>query len=182
METEMLDPEVWATLGRAIRADRERQGMTREQLAERVRSRGVQVSSRSIGTLEEGPPPKRGSKRPSLEPTVAALGWRPGWTDRILAGEDPSVVLQRAEAAEADESPRSHLLELIPGVYEFSRTAAGLGAPSKLRDEFDQLVQQILSAVGTDERRYALAAYRPHAAGEGVPADDAARIRDALGN
>ncbi|MFJ8992674.1 hypothetical protein ACIRQH_20035 [Streptomyces sp. NPDC102279] len=175
----MDDPRVWATLGRAIRADRERQGLTREQLAERVRERGVQVSSRSITTLEEGPAPKRGSKRPTLEPTVAALGWRPGWTDRILAGEDASVVLQRTETTETEGSPRSHLLELVPSVYEFSRTAAGLGAPAQLRDDFDELVQEILAAVKT-ERGYALAAYRPHAAGEGVPADDAARIRDAL--
>lgn len=176
----MDDPEVWAMLGRAIRADRERQGLTREQLAERVRERGVQVSSRSIGTLEEGPAPKRGAKRPSLEPTVAALGWRPGWTDRILAGEDASTVLQRSESEAVDESPRSHLLELVPSVYEFSRVAAGLGAPNRLRDEFDQLVQQILTAVTPDGRSFALAAYRPHAAGEGVPADDAARIRSAL--
>ncbi|MCX5285986.1 hypothetical protein [Streptomyces sp. NBC_00198] len=176
----MDDPEVWATLGRAIRADRERQGLTREQLADRVRARGVQVSSRSIGTLEEGPAPKRRTKRPTLEPTVAALGWQPGWTDRILQGEDPSFVLQGAAAAEGGDPSRAHLLELVPGVYEFSRTAAGLGAPSRLRDNFDELVQEILAAVKTDDRSYTLAAYRPHSAGEGVPVDDAARIRDAL--
>lgn len=174
------DPEAWAMLGGAIRADRERQGLTREQLAERVRDRGAEVSSRSITTLEEGPAPKRGTKRPTLEPTVAALGWLPGWTDRILAGESASVVLQRPESESPEKPTRSHLLELVPSVYEFSRTAASLGAPTGLRDEFDRLVQQMLAAVTADKRQYGLAAYRPHAVGEGVPADDAARIRDAL--
>lgn len=176
----MDDPNVWATLGRAIRADRERQGLSLKALAMRVAELGGQASDRSIGSLERGVVPKRGTKPPTLEPTVAALGWRPGWADRILAGEDASVVLQRTESAETQQSPRSHLLELVPTVYEFSRTAAGLGAPPRLRDDFDQLVQEILSAVKADGRGYALAAYRPHAPGEGVPADDAARIRDAL--
>ncbi|MFE4547562.1 hypothetical protein [Streptomyces sp. NPDC056785] len=177
----MDDPEIWATLGRAIRADRERQGLSRAQLVDRVRERGGQVTDRTIGSLERGVVPKRGAKPPSLEPVVSALGWRPGWADRILAGEDPARVLQRPVATEAVESPRSHLLELVPGVYEFSRVAVGLGAPTGLRDEFDQLVQQILTSVTADSGRpFALAAYRPHAMGEGVPADDADRIRDAL--
>jgi transcriptional regulator with XRE-family HTH domain len=177
------DPEVWAVLGRAIRSDRERQGLTREQLAERVHERGLKVSTRSIGSLEKGIPPKKRDKPSTLEPVVAALGWQPGWTDRILAGEDPGAVLQYGEADTRGDSPRAQLLELVPTVYEFSRTAARLGAPAQLRDDFDHLVQQLLdSTTATQSSRatYGLAAYRPHAEGEGVPADDAARIRDAL--
>ncbi|MGW6009656.1 hypothetical protein [Streptomyces sp. NPDC055210] len=173
-------PEMWAVLGRAIRAERERQGLSLKKLSARVAKLGGQASDRSIGSLERGVVPKRGDKPPTLEPTVAALGWLPGWADRILSGEDPSVVLQRSDRPTPEESPRAHLLELVPTVYEFSRTAAGLGAPSGLRDQFDQLVQRILSAVAPEGRSYALAAYRPHAAGEGVPVDDAARINDAL--
>lgn len=177
------DPEAWAALGRAIRSDRERQGLTRAELAARVAGQGGQVTSRSIGTLEEGPPPKRGTKRPSLEPTVAALGWRPGWTDRILAGEDPSAVLQRDGAVATDATPRSHLLELLPVVYDFGRTAVQAGAPASLRDDFERIVQQLIDAVpgGRSSRAsYSLAAYRPHAEGEGVPSDDAARIQEAM--
>jgi transcriptional regulator with XRE-family HTH domain len=177
------DPEVWAVLGRAIRSDRERQGLTREALADRVRQRGGKVTARSIGSLEKGVPPKKRDKPSTLEPVVAALGWQPGWTDRILGGEDPGAVLQAGEAEPRGDSPRAQLLELVPTVYEFSRTAARLGAPVQLRDEFDHLVQQLLDSTtsGQPERAtYGLAAYRPHAEGEGVPADDAARIRDAL--
>jgi transcriptional regulator with XRE-family HTH domain len=179
----MNDPGVWTALGRAIRADRERQGLTREELARRVRERGQQVTARSIGTLEEGPPPKRGAKRPTLEPTVAALGWQPGWTDRILAGEDPAAVVLSGPPVEPAASPRGELLELVPHVYRFSRTAASLGLPAGLRDEFENLVQRILDEVNAalpGRSSFALAAYRPHAAGEGVPTDDAARIADAL--
>ncbi|RSN13796.1 hypothetical protein DMH25_08390 [Streptomyces sp. WAC 01325] len=176
------DPERWAVLGRAIRNDRERQGLTREQLAERVRERGGQVTARSITSLEAGVPPKKRPKPPTLEPTVAALGWRPGSTDRVLGGESPASVLHDDTDAQVD-SPRGRLLELVPGVYEFSRTATLLGAPASLRDEFDQLVQRILESVASGQpaqSSYGLAAYRPHAEGEGVPQDDAARIHEVL--
>ncbi|MER7738849.1 hypothetical protein ABTX34_11080 [Streptomyces sp. NPDC096538] len=179
------DPEVWAVLGRALRSDRERQGLTREQLAERVRMRGGQISARSIGSLEAGVVPKRGSKPPSLEPAAAALGWSAGWTDRILAGEDPSAVLEGETPvmSRADMTPHQLMLELVPDVYEFGRLAVQAGAPAEARDYFEAAVQRLLAAVpsGRSGRAgLALAAYRPHAVGEGVPDDDAARIRDAL--
>lgn len=178
------DADTWAVLGRAIRSDRNRQGITREQLAERVRERGGEISARSIGSLEAGKVPKRGSKPPTLEPTVAALGWKAGWTDRILGGEDPGSVLEGAEPEPAEEvTPRQRLYELLPSVYEFARTAVLVGAPADARDEFEVAVQRLLTAATSVAGRqggYALAAYRPHAVGEGVPADDAARIREAL--
>ncbi|MET8978494.1 hypothetical protein ABZX85_23040 [Streptomyces sp. NPDC004539] len=178
------DPERWAALGRAIRDDRERQGLGRDQLVERIRERGARVTARTIGSIERGVVPKSKDKPPSLEPVVAALGWQIGWTDRILAGEDPALVLGvGATEAPAVDPPRARLLELVPFVYEFSRTAVALGAAPGLRDEFDSLVQRLTDAVGAGPPRrpaFALAAYRPHGAAEGVPADDAARIRDAL--
>ncbi|MER6821617.1 hypothetical protein ACPCJT_20405 [Streptomyces griseoincarnatus] len=179
------DPEMWAVLGRALRSDRERQGLTREQLAERVRERGGQISARSIGSLEAGVVPKRGTKPPSLEPTAAALGWGAGWTDRILAGEDPGAVLggEMQVMARSEMTPHQLMLELLPDVYEFGRLAVQAGASAEARDRFEAAVQQLLAAVPSGRAGragLALAAYRPHAAGEGVPADDAARIRDAL--
>lgn len=183
----MTDPTRWAVLGQAIRSARERQGLTRDDVVDLVKQRGSSVTNRTIANLEKGIAPTRRPKPLALEPVVAALGWQPGWTDRILAGEDPGAVVQRAEVGASIEpavaSPRAELLELAPRVYEFSRIAARLGAPAALRDEFDQLVQQLLDSVPVDQQAreaYGLAAYRPHAEGEGVPADDAARIRDAL--
>lgn len=179
------DPETWAVLGRAIRSDRERKSLTREQVADLVRGRGGRVSARSIGSLEAGIVPKRGTKPPSLEPVVAALGWGPGWVDRILAGEDFATVINDLEfVQEPDVPPQQAMLELLPSVYEFGRLAVQAGAPAEARDSFETAVQQILRAVPSRRQGrgdYALAAYRPHAEAEGVPADDAARIRDALG-
>lgn len=178
------DPTAWAVLGRAIRSHRDRQGLTREQLAARVRERGGEISARSIGSLEAGKVPKRGSKPPTLEPTVAALGWRSGWTDRILSGEDPGAVLEDVQEELAPVvTPRQRLYELLPGVYEFGRTAVRSGAPAAVRDDFESAVQRLLDAAtaGVASRgSLELAASRPHAVGEGVPADDAARIRDVL--
>jgi transcriptional regulator with XRE-family HTH domain len=180
------DADTWAVLGRAIRSDRNRQGLTREQLAQRVRDRGGEISARSIGSLEAGKVPKRGSKPPTLEPTVAALGWKAGWTDRILGGEDPGAVLEGVEIepdVTPQVTPRQRLYELLPSVYEFARTAVLNGAPAEERDAFEVAVQRLLDAAASGaggRGGYALAAYRPHAAGEGVPADDAARIREAL--
>ncbi|MFD7996896.1 hypothetical protein [Streptomyces mexicanus] len=182
------DPERWAVLGQALRSDRERQGFTREELAARIRERGGQVSARSIGSLERGVVPRRGTKPPSLEPTAAALGWKRGWTDRILAGEDAALVLvggagvEPPAVASPPVPPRQKLLELLPGVYEFGRVAVQAGAPTEARDDFEAAVQRLLNSITARPAGggWALAAYRPHAAGEGVPADDAARIRDAL--
>jgi hypothetical protein len=170
-------------LGLAIRGDRERQGLTREQLAGLVRARGGQVSARSIGNLEAGTVPKRGTKPPSVEPVVAALRWHPGWADRILAGEDVGTVLRSDTDTSPNATPRSWLLEMVPKVYQFSREAVRLGADPELRERFDRLAQQLVESAPADRPvrvKYELAAYRPHAEGEGVPADDAARIADAM--
>jgi transcriptional regulator with XRE-family HTH domain len=170
-------------LGLAIRGDRERQGLTREQLAERVRAGGGQVSARSIGNLEAGKVPKRGTKPPSVEPVVAALKWRPGWADRILAGEDVSAVLRSDTDTSPNATARSWLIEMVPKVFQFSREAVRLGADPELRDQFDQLAQRLAESAPADRPvrvKYDLAASRPHALGEGVPADDAARIDDAI--
>lgn len=179
------DPEAWKALGRAIRSDRERQGLTRADLAARVSERGGSVTPRSIGSLETGVVPKKRTKPPTLEPVVAALGWRSGWTDRILAGESASAVLEVVDPEAADASPRGRLLELLPEVYEFSRTAVELGVDTSVRDRFDRLAHEIMEMVRAGTRaptNYALAAYRPHAEGEGVPADDVARIVEAMRN
>lgn len=86
------DPKVWEKLGGAIRSDRERQGLTREDLVELLRKRGFSVTTRTIANLEAGIPPRRRPKPPSLEPTVAALGWPAGKVNLILEGHDPEEI------------------------------------------------------------------------------------------
>lgn len=185
-------PLEWAALGRALRDDRNRQGLTKQQLVDRVRERGINVTSRTLGTLEAGEPPKRGGKRPKLEPVAAALGWQPGATDRILSGEDPGVVLgdRPASTTDADDNApavREYALELLPGVYEFSRAAVAAGGASRLRDEVDAAAARLVASMPTGSAArsassYGLVAYRPHGPGEPVPADDAERIARAMGD
>jgi hypothetical protein len=141
------------------------------------------VTTRSIGSLEAGVVPKKRAKPPTLEPVVAALDWKPGWVDRILSGEDPGNVLGRSEQPAPDQNPRPHLLELLPYVYDFGRTAVAAGVPPEKRDLLERLVREMLDMVpggASTPPAYALAAYRPHAEGEGVPPDDAARIFGAI--
>lgn len=180
------DPKAWARLGAALRGTRESRGLTRQELAELLVARGVKITPRTIANLETGVVPKKGVKPPSAEPVAAALGWKPGWVDRILSGEDVEQVLgEHAQERVGQTSMRGHALELLPAVYEFSRIAGAAGADPVLRDEFERMAQRLLAFVpagvgASGGSAYGLVAYRPHAPGEGIPADDVARIEEAF--
>src|SRR6187551_1200307 len=97
------DPEVWATLGHALRDARTRLGLSAAQLAERAETPGSTVASRTVYAFERAESiPKRGSKPQKLEQVAAALGWQPGYVDRILAGESPAKVLGIDDAPAPD--------------------------------------------------------------------------------
>lgn len=85
------DPHTWSTLGRRIRGDRERQGLTREDVVELVEERGGKVTTRTIGNLESGLVPKRRDKPAKLESVVAVLGWPPDRVDRFLDGDGSAL-------------------------------------------------------------------------------------------
>lgn len=176
------DPTAWTKLGKAIRDDRDRQGLTRDQLAAKVIERGGTVSAKTIANLEKGDAPKRGVKPPSAEPIAAALGWIPGSVDRILDGEPPADVLAHRVTPATRLGPREVALGLLASVFEFSRAAVAAGASPRLRDAFDRAAQDLVASipVRTGGGTYGLAAYRPHGEGGLVPDDDAARIFDAM--
>jgi hypothetical protein len=184
-EPSMIDPTRWAVLAQAVVSDRMRQGLRQKDVVARVVATGATVDERTIINLESGDPPK--ARKPiKLELVVAALGWKAGWADRILAGEAPESVLYPGEAHDAAPagSPRVRLLELLPTVNEFSQLAAAFGAPTELRDVFDRLARRLLDyapAAQPTRSDHRLAAARAHAEGEGIPADDVERIRRALG-
>ncbi|MFE2041639.1 helix-turn-helix domain-containing protein [Streptomyces sp. NPDC059477] len=73
----------WERLGARIRADRERQGLSRKALAERA---GVSVGS--VQSAEKGIVPK-GRWPQSLSAIEKALTWGPDSMRRILQGGDP---------------------------------------------------------------------------------------------
>ena len=77
------DPDAWGRLGRALRAARERQGLTQDELAQRAG-----VSTKSVQDAEAGRVPKR--RMPyTLAPMAKALGWPSGAVDAVLAGAEP---------------------------------------------------------------------------------------------
>ena len=176
------DPTAWTKLGKAIRGDRELQGLTRDELAAKVAERGGAVSTKTIANLEKGDAPKRGVKPPSVERVAAALGWVPGSVDRILGGEPPASVLAHRVTPAGQLGPREVALELLANVFKFSRAAVAAGASPRLRDAFDRAAQDLVASmpVRTGGGSYGLAAYRPHGEDARVPDDDAARIFDAM--
>ncbi|MFD6180126.1 helix-turn-helix domain-containing protein [Streptomyces goshikiensis] len=181
METMNRDPEAWMRLGRLFRNARETEGLSRKAFADKAG-----VSEKAVYNAEKGEVPAR-HQPPSLVKIAIGHGWKPESIQAILNGGDPvaadpgpAPAPTLRQPATVDES--THLLELVPRVYEFGRLCSSLGAAAAARDAFDAAVQHLIDSV---PRRVAqssltLAAYRPHALGEGIPADDAERILRAM--
>ncbi|MFH9134403.1 helix-turn-helix transcriptional regulator [Streptomyces sp. NPDC017524] len=89
------DPVAWARLGKAIRATRESQGLSRNALAV-----AAGVSEKSIQVAEEGRIP-RARWPQSLTLIERALGWDPGNMQTILGGGSPTRMVSLGTAREA---------------------------------------------------------------------------------
>lgn len=174
------DPGAWKRLGNKVSEARQAAGLSQAGLAKAAR-----VAPRSVYTAESGYVPSK-QMPPSLVKIAIALKWRPESIRLILDGGDP-IPQEEPPAAEA-QPPRGELpdlAELMLRVHEFGRACASLGGSSEVRDEFEAAAQRLFESVPRSARvagqqRYGLAAYRPHALGEGVPADDAERILSAM--
>ncbi|MFJ3839405.1 helix-turn-helix transcriptional regulator [Streptomyces sp. NPDC090054] len=174
------DPEAWKRLGRLFRNARELKGLTRAEFALKAG-----VSEKAVYNAEKGDVPSR-HQPPTLVKISVGHGWRPESIQQILEGGDP--ILIEGDSASPQVNPLttgtpSQVLELVPRVYEFGRLCSSLGAKAAARDEFDAAVQHLLESVSVGAAKqsgFSLAAYRPHALGEGVPADDADAIFRAM--
>lgn len=174
------DPEAWKRLGRLFRNARELKGLTRAEFALKAG-----VSEKAVYNAEKSDVPGR-HQPPTLVKIAVGHGWRPESIQLILDGGDPIPAEEDATTAQVSPSTTgapAQVLELIPRVYEFGRLCSSLGAEAAARDEFDAAVQHLLEAVSVGaakQSRFSLAAYRPHALGEGVPEDDADAIMRAM--
>lgn len=166
------DPHAWQRLGQFIRNERERQGLSRSGLGSKAG-----VSGKSVQNAEAGEVPKR-HRPPTLVKIVTALGWAPESIDRVLDGEEPvpaedrSAIVSTTNFVSQGVGPAT----LYPTVVSFGRLCVKEGGDPQLRDAFEEAAEALLRSVPSEAHSYTLAAYRPHAAGEGVPADDAERI------
>jgi transcriptional regulator with XRE-family HTH domain len=178
MEPMNRNPEAWKRLGRLLRDAREGQGLSRKGFAE-----VAGVSEKAVYNAEKGDVPKK-QQPPSLVKIAAGHGWRPESIPAILDGGEP-VLADEADPAEALRLPSPGLLELFLKVHEFGRACTDLGAPLQARNAFESAAQHLFASVPHEaqagsRREYGLAAYRPHALGEGVPSDDAEAILRAM--
>lgn len=175
------DPQAWKRLGRLMRDAREQAGLNRKDFADLAG-----VSEKAVYNAEKGDPPSR-QQPPTLVKIAAGHGWKPESIQRILDGGEPILREQSAPAAPTPQSLAEHpdLAELMMRVHEFGRVCASLGGSREARDDFEAAAQRLFETVPRAARiagreGYGLAAYRPHALGEGVPEDDAERILRAM--
>ncbi|GGU52071.1 helix-turn-helix transcriptional regulator [Streptomyces lavendofoliae] len=177
------DPEAWKRLGRLLRDAREKAGLTREEFAVKAG-----VSPKAVQNAENSNPPKR-QQPPTLVPIAVAHGWKPESIGVILAGGDPilseSQVAPQATPQVEELADHPDLLDLMIKVHEFGRVCVAMGGSLEARNDFESATQRLFESVPREARaaqqdRYRLAAYRPHALGEGVPDDDAETILRAM--
>lgn len=104
--TAHLRADNWQRLGRLLRAERQRQALSRENLAAKAK-----VSARSIQSAESGRVPK--SRRPfTLDAIERALGWPFGTVDHVLGGGDPPL-----DVATSAHPPRGAAAPFITAVH-----------------------------------------------------------------
>ncbi|MEU2867774.1 helix-turn-helix domain-containing protein [Streptomyces olivoreticuli] len=167
----------WKRLGVAIRRERERQGLSQAELAERA---GVSVGS--VKNAETGSAPKR-RKPYTLALIETALGWESGAVDSILEGQPrpapPAVqpVVRIGEAAHAGQALRA-----LTGAMEFSKVCEELGAPPAAVAHYEAAAEALLAATVSarqandrlTQEHFAAVAHSP--GGDGGPQSDRAVV------
>ncbi|MFE1359432.1 helix-turn-helix transcriptional regulator [Streptomyces harbinensis] len=161
----------WAHLGHVIRRIRRERGIKRQpDLAE-----AVGLSAKTISNYETGRQPETPGIPDGYRLVAKYFGWPPGCLEYVLAGGEPEAYQPEGEPSGAHA--------LAKPAFDLLDAARDAGAPAELiqrgRQDITELTAWLLRAeAGRPD--YDLAAYRPHAAGEGPAADDATRILRAL--
>ncbi|MEU5424209.1 helix-turn-helix transcriptional regulator [Streptomyces olivoreticuli] len=174
-----LTHDAWKRLGVAIRRERERQGLSQAELAERA---GVSVGS--VKNAETGGAPKR-RKPYTLALIETALGWESGAVDAILEGHPqprptPPVVQPVVRVGEAAHAGQA--LRALTGAMEFSRVCEELGAPPAAVAHYEAAAEALLAATVSarqdrlTQEHFAAVAHSP--GGDGGPQSDRAVVDD----
>ncbi len=144
------DPESWTRLGRAVRSDRQRQGLSRDQLAQQAG-----VSPKSIQSAEEGRVP-RGRWPYTLDAIERGLGWASGSMQAILDGGMPTPEDDPRSSEEPSGNTASgvkEVVERVSQVYELGRWAADMGADPDARDQFEKAAKRMIESISLEEMK-----------------------------
>ncbi|MFJ2722407.1 helix-turn-helix domain-containing protein [Streptomyces sp. NPDC087437] len=163
------DHDAWVRLGAAIRAERERQGMLQEDLADRAG--GVSVGT--VRNAETGRVPKGVRWPQSLTQIEKVLGWGVGSMQEILRGGEPiapSQVELRTEEPTPEPEPekaapkpqfitggwisehgRPALQEALPHARQLVYLCGLLGASDERVDAYSQALRELLEEVYAEQ-------------------------------
>lgn len=161
----------WKHLGAVIKHDRRRARMSQADLAA-----AAGLSTRTVGNYERGRVPESAPVVPDGYYDIAGvLGWTRASVDLALAGGEP-------ELTGATERPitQDDINALAAPALRLADMARDMGAPQEMVDRYRltavSLAGWMSSRAASAQSDFGLAAYRPHAIGEGVAPDDAERI------
>ncbi|MFJ9612682.1 helix-turn-helix domain-containing protein [Streptomyces noursei] len=177
----MNEPSGWKRLAVAIRRERERQGLSQAELADRA---GVSVGS--VKNAETGTTPKR-RKPYTLTHIETTLGWQPGTVDAIVEGKSTATTPpQPPIRAIGDTVHAGQALRALAGAMEFSRVCEELGAPPEVVVEFEAAAEALLTATVSarkakdrlTQEHFAAVAHSP--GGEGGPESDRAIVDEVV--
>lgn len=170
----LMPGQDWKHLGGVIKRDRRRARMSQADLAA-----AAGLSTRTVGNYERG-------RVPETEPVVpdgyydiaSVLGWTRASVETVLAGGEPELTGATGRAVTQDD-----VNALAAPALRLADMARDMGAPQDLVDRYRLSTVSLagwMSSRATDQSGLDLAAYRPHALGEGVAPDDAERILKAF--
>ncbi|MFE7315638.1 multiprotein-bridging factor 1 family protein [Streptomyces sp. NPDC057555] len=177
----MNEPSGWKRLAVAIRRERERQGLSQAELAERA---GVSVGS--VKNAETGTAPKR-RKPYTLTHIETTLGWEPGTVDDIVEGKSIAPTPQQQRVRRTGEAVHAgKALRALSGAMEFSRVCEELGAPQEAVADFEAAAEALLAYAVSSRKandhltqdHFEAVAHSP--GGEGGPASDRAIVDEVV--
>lgn len=165
----------WNHLGAAIKHDRRRARMSQADLAA-----SAGLSTRTVGNYERGRVPESAPVVPDGYYDIASvLGWTRASVEAVLAGGEPELAGAAGRSVSQDD-----VNSLAAPALRLADLARDMGAPQDLVDRYRlttvSLAGWMSSRAATSQTDLDLAAYRPHALGEGVAPDDAERILKAF--
>ncbi|WP_424888390.1 helix-turn-helix domain-containing protein [Streptomyces sp. XH2] len=138
-----MPQERWPVLSAALRQERERQGLSQQELAERA---GVSVGS--VKNAERGTAPK--GRRPyTLTLIATALGWAPSCVDDVLSGMPAPTSAPEVPVVEAEVKPAMSGIDEVAramyGALKFQMACQQHGAPPEAIADFEAATQRLLA-------------------------------------